>query len=84
MFQIYTALNKYKGWEYEKEWRYVLYCNNELEYPYINVPKPKAIYLGAKSDNNDDIIEVAKNRNIEVYQMSMKSSEYALEAKPIL
>lgn len=84
MFQTYTALNKYEGWEYEKEWRYVLYCHNESKHPYIHVPKPKAIYLGAKSDNNDAILEIAEGKNIDVYQMYMKSSEYALQCKKIL
>ncbi len=83
MFQTYAALNKFKGWQYEKEWRYVLYCHNDSEYPYITVPKPKAIYLGTKSNNINAVLEVAKNKNIDVYQMSMKSSDYALEAKLI-
>lgn len=84
MFQVYAALNKYEGWKYEKEWRYVLYCRNKSELMYINVPNPTAIYLGAKSENNDIILEIAKNKNIDVYQMQMKSSDYALEAKKIL
>lgn len=85
MFQVYAALIKYEGWKYEKEWRYVLYCQNDSQPAYINVPNPTAIYLGAKADENKDIIlEIGMEKNIDVYQMQMKSSEYALKPKKLL
>ncbi|ADZ10369.1 hypothetical protein Metbo_2154 [Methanobacterium lacus] len=84
MFPVCAALTKYEGWKYEKEWRYVLYSRNESKSTYINVPKPTAIYLGTKSNKKDIILEIANNKNIDVYQMQMKSSDYALEAEKIL
>jgi hypothetical protein len=86
MFQVFSALNKYEGWEYENEWRYVLYCKNETESaPIIKVPTPTAIYLGAKADkdNKNIILDIGKEKNMDVYQMEMNSSKFALEAKPI-
>lgn len=85
MFQVFTALNKYNGWEYEKEWRYVLYCQIEIESAYIKIPKPTAIYLGAKSKEEDkeSILEIGKEKNIDIYQMEMKSSKFALEPKKL-
>lgn len=85
MFYVYAALNKYKGWEYENEWRYVISNKKDLKSEFIDVPKPVSIYLGAKADGNKDaILEIGKDRNIDVYQMQMKSSEYTLETKKIL
>lgn len=85
MFYIYAALNKYEGWKYEKEWRYVISNKKALKSEFIGVPKPISIYLGAKADENkDEILEIGKDRNIDVYQMQMRSSKYALEAKKLL
>lgn len=85
MFYVYAALNKFKGWEYEKEWRYVITYKKELKSRFIEVPQPSAIYLGAKSDENkDSILKIAEDKNIDVYQMQMESKEFALEPKKIL
>lgn len=86
MFQFLAALNKFVGWEYEQEWRYVIYCQNESDSAYIRVPKPNAVYLGAmvEEKNKDAILKIGKDRNIDVYQMQLKSSEYALNPKKIL
>lgn len=85
MFYVYVALNKYEGWKYEKEWRYVITYKKELKSQFIDVPKPKAIYLGAKAadENKDAILEIGKDKNIDVYQMHMESSEFALRPKKI-
>lgn len=80
MFYVYAALNKYKGWEYEKEWRYVITYKKELKSEFIDVPQPIAIYLGAEAgENKNAVLEIAKTKKIDVYQMQMKSSEFALE-----
>ncbi len=86
MFQVFCALNKYEGWGYEYEWRYVLYCKNEAESaPIIKVPNPTTIYLGDKADEDDknSILKIAREKNIDVYQMEMNSSKFALEEKKI-
>lgn len=86
MVLFYNALNKSNDWRYEKEWRYVFpYKNIENKNIYLPVPKPKAIYLGAmiEKDNSEKIIEIGKERNIDVYKMNRKVSEFALKSEII-
>lgn len=82
-----TVLIKYEQWKYEQEWRLISnkeYADkNEQKF---HIPKPKAIYLGAKikSENRDKIIKIAKNKKIKVYQMEFsKKDKYELEAIPL-
>jgi len=73
-------------WDYEKEWRYVFpYKNIKYKAIYLPVPKPKAIYLGAMADkeNCKKIIEIGKEKNIDIYKMQIKQSEFALESSII-
>lgn len=82
----YNALIKSKDWRYEKEWRYLLLYNGaEIEIRFLPVPKPKSIYLGAKvsEKNREKILKIAEERDINVYQMEIKHSEFALESKVI-
>lgn len=86
MALFYNALNKYKDWSYEKEWRYVFpYKNSKNRELYLDMPKPKAIYLGAmvSEENCKKILRVGRERNINVYKMDIKPSEFALESKRI-
>lgn len=85
MYLFYASLIKFEGWEYEQEWRYVLPFEKEEKPVCIKVPKPVAIYLGAKSDkkNKNILLKIAKEKNIDVYQMEMDSSKFALEPKSI-
>lgn len=81
-----NALIKAESWEYEKEWRYILlYAGTESEILTLPVPKPKAIYLGAEvcKQNCEEILKIAKERNIEVYMMVLKPFEFGLEPKLI-
>lgn len=83
MALFYNALIKYKDWAYEKEWRYVFpYKNNANKSLYLYAPKPKAIYLGAKitNESRETLVKIAKERKIKIYQMEIKTSEFALES----
>jgi hypothetical protein len=82
MVLFYNALNKSEVWEYEKEWRYIFpYKNIENKDIYLPVPKPKAIYLGAmvSKENYEKILEIGKEKDINIYKMAIKPSEFALE-----
>ena len=86
MALFYNALVKYEDWKYEKEWRYVFpYNDPENKKMYLPVPKPKAIYLGAKTskENFKKILKIGKDRDINVYKMEIKPNEFGLEAKLI-
>lgn len=86
MVLFYNALIKSEVWAYEKEWRYVfLYKNIKYKSIFLPVPKPKAIYLGAMAskENCEKILELGKEKNINIYKMEIKSSEFALESNLI-
>jgi len=85
MILFRTAINKSKEWKYEKEWRYLLKNETPLEQKYFFAPKPKAVYLGAKieEDNRDKILGIAQNRNFEVFQMEKESTKFALKPNKI-
>lgn len=52
----------------------------------ISIIEPKAIYIGAKAneENSKKIIEIAKAKNIEVFKMKLKRNNYGLEAVQLL
>ena len=80
---VYAALNKSIDWIYEKEWRYVLPYNNQTLKPLcISVPKPQAIYLGAKisKENTEKLIAICKTRDIKIYKMNINPFEFVLES----
>lgn len=86
MLIFYNALIKSKDWRYEKEWRYVIPCENvKNKTIYLPVPKPKAIFLGAKisEENYEKILKIGKERDINICKMDIKSSEFALESNII-
>lgn len=76
----YAAITKSTVWDYEKEWRYVLPLGPSNDSKFLSVPKPKAIYLGAKvsKENKENIIKLATERGMEVYQMAMNPSKFNL------
>jgi hypothetical protein len=71
-----------KDWSYEREWRIVI---SESEYDKFNfdTPKPKAIYLGCNiiKSNKDEIISIANNMDIPVFQMQPNYKKYLLNMK---
>lgn len=91
---IYSIIGlKNKCWSYEQEWRIWsyntnIYTGNFLSpYAKIGNVKPKAIYLGEKISNFDKtgIIDIAKRKNIPVFQMKTKmlKNNFKLVAIPI-
>ena len=85
MLLFQSALNKSEEWTYEKEWRYLFKNENPLEKKYFFLPKPKAVYLGAKikEDNLDKILRIAQNRDFEVFQMEKESTKFTLKPNKI-
>lgn len=82
MVIFYSALNKSMEWCYEREWRYVFpYKDLSNKMEPLKLPKPKSIYLGAEicKENYEKILKIGKERGINVYKMSLKPSEFALE-----
>lgn len=83
-----SMITKSKDWQYELEWRIVNqydgFISDGHQYP---APMPKAIYLGCRIDENnelkDNLISVSKEFGITLYQMKMKKGYYELETEMI-
>ncbi len=84
LFLSCAALCKAKDWSYESEWR-LIFANATLEsaqsYP---VPKPKAVYLGAKVDehNKRELIEICDSKCIPVFEMCLDQTRFKLKPIP--
>ncbi len=83
VYQI-AAMHKSTEWAYEKEWRIIF--NEKLEDKPANffMPTPKVIYLGSKvsdileKEQLKDIVEISRQKGIDLYQMHMSNSEFKL------
>lgn len=86
MLFMYALSRKCTSWSYEKEWRIIVPTNNKEREQYQKQPIPKCIYLGTKMREEDKktIIEIAKEKQIDVYQMVMKSNQYKLYSEKII
>lgn len=81
-----VPLYKSKEWSYEKEWRLVY--NKELlkiNNPCIDFIKPCAIYLGTniQSKYRSALINYAKTKNIDIFDVLQKGNEYKLVQQKI-
>lgn len=89
---IYASICKSTKWEYEKEWRLTYFEPKRIEGKNnrLALPTPKAIYIGPKFEENEqimkeDLIAIAKRKNIPIYRMLLDDYEYCMQisAKPI-
>lgn len=84
-----SFLSKSIDWSYEEEVRCLFSLNNDNEFTFIGNDKYlyhmptniKTIYLGCKisKDNKEKIIQLAKEKNIKVYQFIESEKKYELE-----
>lgn len=77
-----ATLLKHPDWQYEDEWRFFAPLGNEtypkgLPWP---VPKPEAVYLGAKMKTNerDDVIAICRKNKMAMFQMELSPSSFEL------
>jgi hypothetical protein len=89
----YAALTKFQDWSYESEWRLIDQkvmpgqdSPNLFSNPYITVTKPKSVYLGVKTAEDDinEVKKIAKDRDFKVYKMEMMDSEFILKPSRIM
>jgi hypothetical protein len=78
MEEIYcTLLCKSRDWAYEKEWR----AFHLLEKNTLEIPCATKVFLGVNIEDEPkaEIISIAKNKNIPVYQMILKPNSYKFD-----
>jgi hypothetical protein len=85
---VMASICKAEDWNYEKEWRLTFFTKKQIDKNenHANVPIPKAIYLGARFHLNSnlektELEQIAKERNIPVYNMEKHQSEYKIVVK---
>lgn len=73
-------------WNYEREWRILITPKNKEKCQPQKVPVPKTVYLGSRisQENKMKIVEIAKSKHIDVYQMKMRTDEFKLYSEKII
>ncbi len=77
---VLAAIFKSQDWFYEKEWRTVFPLGPDSKAFCRSGARTKAIYLGTKISkaNKKLLVEIARGKNILIYQMVMKKDRYEL------
>lgn len=81
--KLKLIFTKSKEWSYEEEWRLVKPAEKCVSQS--NIISPIAIYLGINMDEQikKSIMDMAKGKNIKIYQMYLNQNEFKLEIKLI-
>lgn len=81
-FLLLGVIQKFTGWEYEQEWRYIRFQEPPKQDRNRSMPVPSRVFLGAKAQpsTTDAIVAICKEKNIPVWQMRMSSDRYELVA----
>jgi hypothetical protein len=84
-FPLLGVLQKYDGWAYEKEWRYVLFQETASPSRARLMPTPSRVLLGAKmaEPNKKELVEVCGAKRICAWEMQMSGDKYELQAAPL-
>jgi hypothetical protein len=79
-FPLLGVLQKYEGWQYEQEWRYVSFQETPAPDLARPMPLPSRVFLGAKmfSSKKNELLAICEKKHIEVLQMNMASDKYHL------
>ena len=83
---LYSVLCKTNVWSYEKEWRICFGMEENLEPSNIQLPKSTGVYIGAKmpSEHRKAIIDIAKTKNIPIYQEMLHFSSRSISFERIM
>lgn len=85
LFPLLGVLQKFEGWAYEKEWRYVSFQENPTPDRARPMPLPSRVFLGAKasSSTTTEMRAICEEKKIAVWQMRMSNDKFELLADPI-
>lgn len=78
---IKIFFNKQSEWSYEKEFRIILYGENQSEFIKIRPEHIKSVFIGSKCETHisNKIIDVCKKRNIKVFHAITMTKTYKIE-----
>ncbi len=82
LFPLLAVLQKFEGWAYEQEWRYVSFQDKPSPSRARTMPLPSRVFLGTKAapSTTKDLLAICKEKNIPVSQMRMSNDKYELLA----
>ncbi len=85
VFPLLGVLQKFDGWSYEREWRYVRFQEKPTPDCNRSMPRPTRVLLGAKAlpETINDLTEICKAKQIPLWQMRMADDKYELVAHRI-
>ena len=83
---LYSVLCKTNVWSYEKEWRICFGIEDNLKPSNIQLPKSTGVYIGAKmpGEHRKTIIDIAKIKNIPIYQEVLEFSRRSVSFERIM
>jgi len=81
-FLLLGVIQKFTGWEYEQEWRYIRFQEPPNQDRNRLMPLPSRVFLGAKMlpSTTEAIVAICEEKNIPLWQMHMSSDKYELLA----
>jgi Protein of unknown function (DUF2971) len=81
---LLSVLHKFDGWQYEREWRAVIFTAGAMPDCNSAIPKPSRVFLGSKMDaaHAMGIAAICARQSIEVWQMALHPERFELTAHP--
>lgn len=77
-----AMLNKFEGWQYEREWRFIRELPQVQADTIESAPVPSRIFLGTRFDASasNELLGICKNKKIPLSKMEMVEDKYELRA----
>jgi hypothetical protein len=82
---LLAVIQKFTGWEYEQEWRYIRFQEPPKQDRNRSMPLPNRVFLGAKAPaaTIEAVVATCSEKSVPVFQMRMSSDKYELLADPV-
>jgi hypothetical protein len=83
---LLAVLQKFDGWQYEREWRLVKFEHMLRPDHTEEVPRPSRVLLGSKTsqENAAVVAEICVQQGIEIWKMKLVPDRFELLAQPYL
>jgi GNAT superfamily N-acetyltransferase len=85
LFPLLGVIQKFEGWAYEQEWRYVSFQEDPSPNRTRSMPLPSRVFIGAKAPSSTmaGLMAICQEKNIGLWQMHMSNDQYELLANPV-
>jgi hypothetical protein len=85
LFPLLAVLQKFVGWAYENEWRYVQFQEKPTSDRARAMPVASRVLLGAKAtaSTRNELLAICQEKDVPIWQMRMSNDKYELLADPL-